>query len=126
VRPRGLTLLEVLLALGVLAIVLLAYTGLQVTSLRAGASGRATQAMAREAENFLESLRADPASVGARCGGSVNLGPYRARCTHTPCGVGPDGAPQCPTSGTPRLYRVTLEVPGDRPRVRLETLIYAP
>ncbi len=114
-RPKGLTLLEVLLALGVLAIVLLAYTGLQVTSLRAGASGRATQAMAREAENFLESLRADPASVGARCGGSINLGPYRARCTHTPCGVGPDGAPQCPTSGTPASTGSPWRCPGTGP-----------
>lgn len=57
---KGLTLLEVILALGLLAVVVLAFTSLQVASLRAGQQGRELQTVVREMENFMERLRQDP------------------------------------------------------------------
>lgn len=71
---KGLTLLEVILALGLLAVVVLAFTSLQVASLRAGQQGRELQAVVREMENFMERLRQDPQGIPALCNGALALG----------------------------------------------------
>ena len=120
--PRGLTLLEVLLALGLLAVVVLAFTSLQVASLRGGSQGRELQAAVREMENFMERLRQDPEGIPALCSSALNLGRWRGTCTPTPCAVAQDGGLTCPTSGEARAYRVVLEVGGKR----METVVYRP
>jgi Tfp pilus assembly protein PilV len=125
-RAKGLTLLEVVLALGVLAVVLLAFTGLQVTSLRAGSSGRLTQKAVREAENFLESLRTNPGSLPSRCLSSFTLSGLSAACAYQPCRADGTGLACGPSVTQPTAYRVTLRVPGDTPRLTLETVVYAP
>lgn|GEM_PF-141415 len=126
---EGLTLLEVALSLGLLSVVLLALVGLQVSSLRAGSTGRQVQALTREAENFLEGLRRNPGQIASVCaaggsstGGIVTLGGKTGRCTYEPCAVGTDGSLTCGGS-TGSLYRVTLAVPADRPQVTLRTVI---
>ncbi|MFN4072189.1 MAG: prepilin [Thermus sp.] len=125
-RAHGLTLLEVLLAIGVLTIVLLAFTGLQVSSLRASSQGRFTQAMVREAENFLETLRADPHSIPSRCSENLTLGDTSASCQVSPCSLNGTSL-LCGTDvSNPRAYRVTLQVPKDGPRMTLETVVYLP
>lgn len=125
-RAQGLTLLEVILAIGVLAIVLLAFTGLQITSLRASVQGRITQAMVREAQNFLETLRANPTSIPGRCTQTLSLGGTSASCQYIPCSL--NGTSLNCTTGVsnPRAYRITLEVPANRPRMTLETVVYVP
>lgn len=70
---KGFTLLEVLLALGLLAVVVLAFTALQVTSLRGGRQGRELQAVVREMENFMERLRQDPQGIPTLCNGALTL-----------------------------------------------------
>lgn len=119
---KGLTLLEVLLALGLLTVVVLAFTSLQVTSLRTGRQGRELQAVVREMENFMERLRQDPQGIPTLCNGDLTLGGRRGTCTATPCGVAQDGGLACPASGDARAFQVVLEVEGKR----LETVVYRP
>ncbi|BDB11001.1 prepilin [Thermus thermophilus] len=119
---KGLTLLEVILALGLLAVVVLAFTSLQVASLRAGQRGRELQTVVREMENFMERLRQDPQGVPALCNGALTLGGRQGTCTAVPCGVAQDGGLTCPTSGDARAFQVVLEVEGKR----LETVVYRP
>lgn len=126
---KGLTLLEVILAIGLLAVVLLAFTGLQITSLRAGAQGRVTQGMVREAQNFLENLRANPGSISALCNPTkkIDITRQTAFCTSTPCRAETNGTLNCPVSeDQATAYRVRLQVPKDRPRLDLETVVYRP
>ncbi len=118
---KGFTLLEVLLALGLLAVVVLAFTALQVTSLRGGRQGRELQAVVREMENFMERLRQDPQGIPTLCNGALTGG-KGGTCAATPCAVAQDGSLACPTSGDARAYRVVLEVGGKR----LETVVYRP
>lgn len=125
---RGLTLLEVLLAIGLLAVVLLAFTGLQLTSLRAGTQGRITQGMVREAQNFLENLRANPRAIPSLCTPTLTLAGQAASCTYTPCRAEANGALNCQgvEANQATAYRVRLQVPKDRPRLDLETVVYQP
>lgn len=125
---RGLTLLEVLLAMGILTIVLLAFTGLQISSLRAGAQGRVTQGMVREAQNFLENLRTNPQAVDSLCTANLTLAGQPASCTYTPCRAETDGTLNCNgvSANQANAYRVRLQVPRDRPRLDLETVVYRP
>lgn len=126
-RAQGLTLLEVILAIGVLAIVLLAFTGLQITSLRASTQGRITQAMVREAQNLLENLRANPSSLPSQCNGTLNLpGNQEASCTYVPCTLSGEALNCGPSVTAPKAYRVTLRVPDQNPRLVLETVVYRP
>lgn len=120
---RGLSLLELLIALGGLGVVLVAFLGLELTALKVGARGRALQAMVREGENFLEALRSTPQGV-ARCREGVRLGGWSGSCRATPCALDPGGALVCrPGLPSPLAYWVRLEVPRARPELRLETLI---
>lgn len=126
---KGLTLLEVILAIGLLSVVLLALVGLQVSSLRAGNTGRGVQSLTRQAENFLEALRRNPGQIptvcaasGANSGGEVSVGGRTGRCTYELCAVGSDGTLTCGGT-TGALYRVTLSVPRERPQVTLRTVI---
>lgn len=125
---KGLTLFEVVLAVGLLAIVLLAFTGLQVTSLRAASQGRITQSLVQEAHNFLNDLRANPQSLPTRCTSSLTLGQRIATCTYTPCKAQADGTLICQgvASQEATAFRVRLQVPKDRPRLDLETVVYQP
>ncbi|GAA5335468.1 MULTISPECIES: PilV family protein [Thermus] len=123
---KGLSLLEVLLAVVLLSMVSLAFLGLQVTSLRASQSGRLTQALVREAENLLASMRANPGNIEALCRDTLSLTTATARCTYTPCAAKADGTLECPATGTAHAFRVVLEVPKDSPRLTLETVVYRP
>ncbi|MEZ0348091.1 MAG: prepilin [Thermus sp.] len=125
---KGLTLLEVIVSIGLLGVVLFALVGLQVSSLRAGNTGRGIQTLTREAENFLEALRRNPGQVTSLCaasgsttGGTVTLGGKAGRCTYETCALETDGTLICGSGGS--LYRVTLRVPADRPQVTLRTVI---
>lgn len=116
------------MSIGLLGVVLFALVGLQVSSLRAGNTGRGIQALTREAENFLEALRRNPGQVASLCaasgsttGGTVTLGGKTGRCTYETCALGTDGTLTCGSGGG--LYRVTLRVPADRPQVILRTVI---
>ncbi|GLV47334.1 prepilin [Thermus sp. LT1-2-5] len=126
--PKGFTLLEALLALSILGIVLLAYIGLQATSLKALQGGQATQALAREAENFLVYLRANPTAIPGRCREDIPLGPARAACTFVPCRAEADGSLACAgvNPKEAQAFQILLEVPRERPRLRLETVVYQP
>ncbi|BAW02796.1 prepilin-like protein [Thermus thermophilus] len=108
--------------MGLLAVVVLAFTSLQVASLRAGQRGRELQTVVREMENFMERLRQDPQGVPALCNGALTLGGRQGTCTAVPCGVAQDGGLTCPTSGDARAFQVVLEVEGKR----LETVVYRP
>ena len=119
---KGLTLLEVILALGLLAVVVLDFTSLQVASLRAGQQGRELQTVVREMENFMERLRQDPQGIPALCNGALALGGKQGTCTAIPCNVAQDGGLACPTAGDVRAFQVVLRVE----EKRLETVVYRP
>lgn len=123
---KGLTLLEVVLALGLLAIVLLAFTGLQISSLKASSQGRLTQTVVQEAQNLLENLRAQPGSIPSQCGSGIQVGGLRATCSYQACEINGTTLSCGGSISNPSLYRVTLNIPEERPRLELSTLVYLP
>lgn len=125
-NARGLTLLEVVLALGLVAVVLLAFTGLQISSLRASSQGRLTQTVVQEAQNLLENLRAQPRSIPSQCGSGIQVGGLRASCSYQACEITGDTISCGGSISNPSLYRVTLNIPEERPRLELWTLVYLP
>lgn len=123
--PRGFTLVEVVLAVGVLAVVLLAFVGLQVAGLRSLGSGRDRQEAAKAAENFIESLRQDPAKVPTSCNGSLTLGRYAGSCAYLPCALGADGSLACEAeASSPAAYQVEVVVSrGTRELARVKGVV---
>lgn len=123
--PKGFTLLEVVLAVGLLAVVLLAFTGLQVTAIRALGDGRDRQEAAKLAENFIEDLRRDPAKVPVACTDSLSLGRYGGACAYVPCALAPDGSLACGAGiSSPSAYRVEVVArKGDKELARVEGVV---
>lgn len=113
------------MAIAVLALVLLALVGLEVSSLRVGRDSREVQHLTREGENFLESLRRNPSQVPTACGANstVSLGGKTGRCTYRTCTLASNGSIACGSSGSGVAYEVTLEVPSPNPRVVLKTVV---
>lgn len=123
---KGLTLLEVVLALGLMAIVLLAFTGLQISSLRASSQGRLTQTVVQEAQNLLENFRAQPSSIPLQCRSGIQVGSLRATCSYEACEINETTLSCGESISNPSLYQVTLNIPEERPRLELWTLVYLP
>ncbi len=119
---RGFSLVELLVAVFVLGLAVLAFGALQASSLRGGKQGQELQSTLRGMENFLERVRARPGDLPALCAGEVQIGRVRGRCSYTPCALSPGGGVTCGGSSSAALYRVRLEA-GNRV---LETLVYAP
>ncbi|MFZ8812415.1 MAG: type IV pilus modification PilV family protein [Thermus aquaticus] len=120
---KGFSLLEVLLAVFVFGLAVLAFTALQASSLRGVRQGQELQSTLRGMENFLEQVRARPGDLPSLCAGEVQMGRVRGRCSYTPCALSPGGGVVCGGgSSSATLYRVRLEA-GNRV---LETLVCAP
>jgi len=120
---KGFSLLEVLVAVFIFGLAVLAFTALQASSLRGGRQGQELQSTLRGMENFLEQVRARPGDLPSLCAGEVQMGRVRGRCSYTPCALSPGGGVVCGGgSSSATLYRVRLEA-GNRV---LETLVYAP
>jgi prepilin-type N-terminal cleavage/methylation domain-containing protein len=120
---KGFSLLEVLVAVFVFGLAVLAFTALQASSLRGGRQGQELQSTLRGMENFLEQVRARPGDLSSLCAGEVQMGRVRGRCSYTPCALSPGGGVACGGGfSSATLYKVRLEA-GNRV---LETLVYAP
>ena len=119
---KGFSLMEVLVAVFIFGLAVLAYTALQASSLRVGRQGQELQSTLRGMENFLERVRARPGDLSSLCVGQVQIGRVQGECSYTPC-VLSSGQVVCDDShSSATLYRVRLEA-GNRV---LETLVYAP
>ena len=119
---KGFSLLEVLVAVFIFGLAVLAFTALQASSLRGGRQGQELQSTLRSMENFLERVRTRPGDLSSLCTGEVQIGRVRGKCSYTPCALSP-GEVVCDDSySLAVLYKVRLEA---RNRV-LETLVYAP
>lgn len=123
--PKGLTLLEVLLAVVLLAVVYLALGALQTTGLRTVESGRRTQEAASLAESFLEDLRKDPSRLPQTCSGNLTFGGgYRGSCTYTPCSLEGEALACQEGIPSPGAYRVRVTVSrGGKELVSLEGVV---
>jgi prepilin-type N-terminal cleavage/methylation domain len=120
---KGFSLVEVLVAVLIFGLAVLAYTALQVSSLRGGRQGQELQSTLRSMENFLERVRTRPGDLPSLCTGEVQMGRVRGKCSYTPCALSPGGGVVCGgNSSLAPLYKVRLEA-GNRV---LETLVYAP
>jgi prepilin-type N-terminal cleavage/methylation domain-containing protein len=125
---KGFSLLEVLVAVFVFGLAVLAYTALQVSSLRGVRQGQELQSTLRGMENFLERVRTRPGDLSSLCTEEVQIGGVRGRCSYTLCVLSPGGEVVCGSSSatlygfSATLYRVRLEA-GNRV---LEALVYAP
>jgi prepilin-type N-terminal cleavage/methylation domain-containing protein len=120
---KGFSLMEVLVAVLIFGLAVLAFTALQASSLRAGRQGQELQSTLRGMENFLERVRTRPGDLPSLCGGEVQIGRVRGRCSYTPCALSPGGEVTCEdSSSSATLYKVRLEA-GNRV---LETLVYVP
>jgi type II secretory pathway pseudopilin PulG len=116
-------LVEVLVAVFIFGLAVLAYTALQASSLRGVRQGQELQSTLRGMENFLERVRTRPGDLPSLCTGEVQIGRVRGRCSYTPCALSPGGGVECDDSHSlATLYKVRLEA-GNRV---LETLVYAP
>jgi prepilin-type N-terminal cleavage/methylation domain-containing protein len=120
---RGFSLMEVLVAVLIFGLAVLAFTALQASSLHAGRQGQELQSTLRGMENFLERVRTRPGYLSSLCTGEVQIGRVRGRCSYTPCALSPGGEVTCGgNSSSATLYKVRLEA-GNRV---LETLVYVP
>jgi len=120
---KGFSLVEVLVAVFLFGLAVLAYTALQASSLRGVGQGQELQSTLRGMENFLERVRTRPGDLPSLCAGEVQIGRVRGRCSYTPCALSPGGGVVCDDSySSATLYKVRLEA-GNR---TLETLVYAP
>jgi prepilin-type N-terminal cleavage/methylation domain-containing protein len=120
---RGFSLVELLVAVFVFGLAVLAFGALQASSLRGGRQGQELQSTLRGMENFLERVRARPGDLSSLCAGEVQMGRVWGRCSYTPCALSPGGGVVCGgDSSSATLYKVRLEA-GNRV---LETLVYAP
>jgi Tfp pilus assembly protein PilV len=115
--------MEVLVAVFIFGLAVLAFTALQASSLRAGRQGQELQSTLRGMENFLERVRTRPGDLSSLCTGEVQIGSVQGECSYTPCALSPGGGVVCGgSSSSATLYKVRLEA-GNRV---LETLVYAP
>jgi len=120
---KGFSLVELLVAIFVFGLTVLAFTALQTSSLRVGRQGQELQSTLRGMENFLERVRTRPGDLSSLCAGEVQIGRVRGKCSYTPCALSPGGGVVCGSnSSLAALYKVRLEAEN---RV-LETLVYAP
>ncbi len=120
---KGFSLVELLVAIFVFGLTVLAFTALQTSSLRVGRQGQELQSTLRGMENFLERVRTRPGDLSSLCAGEVQIGRVRGKCSYTPCALSPGGEVDCGgNSSLAALYKVRLEA-GNRV---LETLVYAP
>ncbi len=120
---KGFGLLEVLVAVFIFGLAVLAFTALQASGLRTVRQGQELQSTLRGMENFLEQVRTRPGDISSLCAGEVQIGGVRGRCSYTPCALSPGGGVACGgDSSSATLYKVRLEA-GNRV---LETLVYAP
>ncbi len=120
---RGFSLVELLVAVFVFGLAVLAFGALQASSLREVGQGQELQSTLRSMENFLERVRTRPGDIPSLCTGEVQIGRVRGRCSYTPCALSPGGGVVCGGgSSSATLYRVRLEAGNGV----LETLVYAP
>jgi prepilin-type N-terminal cleavage/methylation domain-containing protein len=120
---KGFSLVEVLVAVFIFGLAVLAYTALQASSLRGVGQGQELQSTLRGMENFLERVRTRPGDLSSLCTGEVQMGRVQGKCSYTPCALSPGGGVVCDDSySSTTLYKVRLEA-GNRV---LETLVYAP
>lgn len=125
IRSTGLTLVEVMIAVLVLGVGVLAAAGLQTSALQATRSAQATQQLASIARSELDVAR------GTRYGQTE---PETNACTTRPTGCHVDVAP-CTVSGggsldctlalvaTPDAHLVTVTVAADTRSVRVQTVV---
>ena len=119
---KGFSLVELLVAVFVLGLAVLAFGALQASSLRGGRQGQELQSTLKGMENFLERVRTRPGDLSSLCTGEVQIGRLQGECSYTPC-VLSSGEVVCDDSySSATLYKVRLEA-GNRV---LETLVYAP
>jgi prepilin-type N-terminal cleavage/methylation domain-containing protein len=119
---KGFSLMEVLVAVFVFGLTVLAFTALQASSLRAGRQGQELQSTLRGMENFLERVRTRPGDLSSLCTGEVQMGSVQGECSYTPCVLSSGGVVCDDSYSLAVLYKVRLEA-GNRV---LETLVYAP
>jgi type II secretory pathway pseudopilin PulG len=116
-------LVELLVAIFVFGLAVLAFGALQTSSLRGGKQGQELQSTLKGMENLLERVRTRPGDLSSLCAGEVQMGRVRGKCSYTPCALSPGGEVVCDDSySSTTLYKVKLEA-GNRV---LETLVYAP
>jgi Tfp pilus assembly protein PilV len=114
--------MEVLVAVFIFGLAVLAFTALQASSLRGGRQGQELQFTLRGMENFLERVRTRPGDLSSLCTGEVQIGSVQGECSYTPCVLSPEGVVCDDSYSSTTLYKVRLEA-GNRV---LETLVYAP
>lgn len=133
----GLTLLETLIALVVLAISVLAFSLLQTSSLSANTGARRSQDAVALAQQVVEALRAQPsqlASPGVCNGTTVPSNRYTGLssiCSRESCGISLAGALSCQVGLlNPTTWRVTISIINNAnppvTQLRVVTLIDVP
>jgi prepilin-type N-terminal cleavage/methylation domain-containing protein len=125
---RGVTILEVILAIAILAIGVLALAGLQTSSLRSNRQAQTINQLTRLASSEMELRRQTVAATGtSTCITTVPLGFNQADCTVevVPCGIiFAENASEflCDGSATFATYRLTVQAAGRDQTVTLQSL----
>jgi len=109
---KGLSLVEVLVALAVLGLVSAFFVAVQVGALRQGQAARGEQKLVRAMENLIEDIRGSKDL--SRCAPSVRLDGVEGSCAATPCAVQGDSL-VCDSrvdSNLAEAYKITVTALG--------------
>lgn len=114
---QGMTLLEVLIALFVFTIAVLATIDLQRTSLQTTYGARVTKAATAVIRDKIERIRAQPGELDNLCKDSEQINGFDVSCAKTPCAIkvqdngnGNVTTVSCDNVGVPDLYKIQISV----------------
>ncbi len=124
-RKNGLSIIEFLIALAIIAVVMLAVLGLQTTSLKSSRQALRMQQATALAKAEIERLRSSPIGLPESCSTKSANG-YALSCTSIPCVMESSG-PRCETTvSSPTAYRIQIEVSRDsQSLLQIQTVIAA-
>jgi len=108
---RGLTLLEVLIAIFILGVAVLAALTLQHTAFRATTKARVAKAAAAIIRDRIERMRAQPSDLSDLCTSNEEINGFTMNCVKTPCSLTDNsGATNitCASGENADLYKIEI------------------
>jgi len=108
---RGLTLIEVLIAIFIMGVAVLAVMALQNSAFKATSKARIAKAAAAITRDRIERIRARPDAIDNLCKSGEEVNGFTMNCTKTPCALENNGGITdiaCGSGENNDLYKVEI------------------